>query len=125
MMDRRVCPRCGCSDIGLDASDFKSFGLGGAPMYRCNGCGLTSPIFPEISDEDDKDFVTDSRIIIDDLEVNGDSCDQGFPYLRYLAVGAILLMISLFWGTIIIMGIIVIQLFRWIIHKKGIEIEVT
>jgi len=52
MKSMRICPKCGSGKIGKDLNILML--LGAPQQWKCNKCGFTSYLFPEIEMEKSK-----------------------------------------------------------------------
>lgn len=46
---KRICPSCRSENVSVDFSNAANVAYGGVLGYRCNSCGNTGSIFPEIN----------------------------------------------------------------------------
>lgn len=116
-MDRQVCPRCKSIDIGIDNSDFKSMGLGGATIYRCNNCGLSSPTFPIMNEDDVQNFIEETKKF--DEESVDITSKEKTHYKKYLFVGILILILPYIsdLGIVIIIATILLYLWKEVLKK--------
>lgn len=106
-----LCPRCRSANITLDTSDFKSMGLGGATIYKCEDCGYTSNIFPEADVASlEREEETEVESGIDEYEYES-KLEEGHSYWKYIIIGILAFILWPLLGILIIL-LVIIQSWR-------------
>lgn len=115
--NKQVCPRCRSNDIGIATSDFKSMGFGGATIYRCNNCGLSSPTFPVMNEDGVKNFIEETKKF--DEESVDITSEEKTHYKKYLFVGILISILPYIpeLGIFIIIATILLYFWKEILKK--------